>query len=274
MRNLVVVFTIHRRISMQLISASERIVIPLDKGNVGEALSLARLLSGKVGCFKVGLELIHAILASILCPVSPAEVRRNLDAVRELFDLLGTNLFWDGKFCDISNTVGGATVQVNRIGVKWLNVHASAGRAAIRAAVEKATNCKVLGVTVLTSLDSECVSIFGDEAPNKVLAFADMLLEEGAAGAISSPSEVPLLRAESRFDKLTLVTPNVRPKWAPINDQSKNRSMTPGEAIAAGVDYLVIGRPISQPPAEIGGPLEAVRLITEEIEQAIIRMAA
>lgn len=257
---------------MLSITARERIVIPLDKDDVGEALGLVQLLAGKVGCFKVGLELIHAVLASIICPFGPAEARYNLNIIRELFNLLGKNIFWDGKFADIPNTVAGAAKIVNRLGVKWLNVHASAGRQAIQSAVDSARNCEVLGVTVLTSLGKdECVSIFGDEPNIKVLEFACMLLDCGAKGIICSPQEAVFLRSYAGFNGLVLVTPGVRPAWAAVGDQK--RVMTPGEAITAGVDYLVVGRPITQPPPEIGGPVEAVALVAEEIEQALAAKA-
>lgn len=262
-------------------SGKERIIIPLDTDDVGKALGLVKTLSPHVGCFKVGLQLIHAVLASIICPVGPAEARRNLDVARELFNLLGRGMFWDGKFADIKNTVGGAVTEVNRIGVKWLNVHASAGMAAIREAVAKATDCGVLGVTVLTSLSdegNECASIFGKEASAKVLDFADMLLAAGACGIICSPQEVSLLRAQSRFKNLRLVTPGVRPKWyepsdQKPDDQGKDRVLTPFQAIMAGADDLVIGRPITRYPKEKGGPEEAARLVAVEIEEALIARA-
>lgn len=254
-------------------SAKERIIIPLDTSDVGKAADLVEALAPHVGCFKVGLELIYAILASVLCPAGSGEAHRNTDAARRLFGSLGpANLFWDGKLADIPNTVAGATAQINRIGVKCVNVHASCGRAAIRAAVEKATDCKVWGVTVLTSLsEAECISIFGNEPAAKVVEFADMLLEEHADGVISSPQEVKLLRAEPRFDALTLATPGVRPAWAAVGDQK--RVMTPGEAIEAGADHLVIGRPITQPPPEIGDPVKAAQLVAEEIESALPKAA-
>lgn len=257
---------------MQLIPAKERIVIPLDMDDVSKAAGTVQALSPHVGCFKVGLELIHAILASLICPLADT-AHRNLNTVRTLFNLLGKNVFWDGKFDDIPNTVGGAAALVNQIGVKWLNVHASAGLAAIKAAVDRAPDCQVLGVTVLTSLDeAQCVSIFGENPPTKVLDFADFLLQSGAHGIICSPQEVALIRGESSFNQLTIVTPGVRPTWAAVGDQK--RVMTPGEAIAAGADFLVIGRPISQPPPEIGGSLKAVQLIAAEIEQALTAKAA
>ena len=163
----------------------------------------------------------------------------------------------------------GASVAISRMGVRMFNVHASAGKEAILQAVANKRNSLVLGVTVLTSIDGdECVSIFGEEPRDKVIEFATMLVDAEADGVICSPQELEALKV---FDPgvLLRVTPGVRPKWAAIGDQK--RVMTPGEAIKAGADYLVIGRPITKPPPEIGGPVEAAKKIAEEIVQALER---
>jgi hypothetical protein len=127
----------------------------------------------------------------------------------------------------------------------------------------------VLGVTVLTSHGEEsCISTFGEKPGPKVVQFAKMLAEVGADGIVCSPQELELLAKYPELKKLKRVVPGVRPEWAPTQDQK--RPMTPGEAIKAGADFLVIGRPITQPPKEIGGPVEATQKIAEEIEKALL----
>ncbi len=246
----------------------DRIILPLDVSDVDQALSLAKALKGRVGMFKIGLEFIWSSLANLLL-MSSHDAEALLFKMRELARLIGgPNAFIDGKLCDIPNTVKGASIATSRLGVKFFNVHASSGRGAIKAAVAAKGNSQVLGVTVLTSIDEgECTSIFGLKPASVVLSFVRMLSEEGADGVICSPKEVGIIRDKSEFNNLVLITPGVRPEWAAVGDQK--RVMTPGEAIKAGANYLVIGRPITQPPTEIGTSVEAADRIAQEIEAAL-----
>ena len=242
----------------------DKIIFPLDVPNIQEAWKAVDLLGPYVGPFKAGLELIYSTIAQAIvgdeeCAFSALKLARNLA------HKIGPNLFLDVKLADIPNTVGKASLAISRLGVKYFNVHASAGIPAIKAAVENKGQSGVLVVTVLTSLNAEqCKSIFGDEPEHKVSDFAAMILEAGADGVICSPKELKLLRANANFDDLTIVTPGVRPEWAPADDQK--RVMTPGEAIKAGADYLVIGRPI----AKAKDPVEAAKRIADEIDKALI----
>ncbi|MEK9135034.1 MAG: orotidine-5'-phosphate decarboxylase [Patescibacteria group bacterium] len=246
----------------------DRIILPLDVDSVQKATNLVELLAPYVGPFKVGLEFINTMLASLILPKDREEAESNLWAIRRLFDLLSGKIFWDGKFDDIPNTVAGASIPVAKMGVRMFNVHASAGRESVVKAVANKGNALVLGVTVLTSIDSkECVFIFGQEPGTKVLRFALMLADVKADGIICSPHELSLIRTLPDLDSLLTITPGVRPEWAAVGDQK--RVMTPGEAIRAGADYLVIGRPITQPPSEIGGPVKAAKRIAAEIAEAL-----
>ncbi len=225
-----------------------RIIVALDGMTLGEALTLVQDLNGEVGMFKIGLELMTAH-GGYQCVL-------NLKA-------RNCGVFYDGKFCDIPATVGKATAAAAAMGVDMLNVHASCGIEAMRAAVANKGNSKVLAVTVLTSIDdAECRSIFGKGVPNAVHAFADEAQRAGVDGLVCSPQDLSSL-SHDRFKSLLKVTPGVRPAWAAAGDQK--RVMTPREAVEAGSDYLVIGRPITKPPKEIGSPLEAVRRIVAEI---------
>lgn len=249
-------------------SAKERIILPLDVPKIGEALRLHDALCGHVGKFKIGLEFIFSMLAGLLSPkVEGTVAYHNLTKARDLFHRVIPSLFLDGKFCDIPNTVKGASLAVSGMGVSMFNIHASAGREAIKAAVASKGESFVLGVTVLTSISQEeCQSIFGAFPDEIVHQFADMLLEEGADGIICSPKELEILE-EEEYDNLIKVIPGVRPKWASKGDQK--RVMTPYDAIMAGADYLVIGRPITSPPEEIGDSVQAAILVAKEIAEAL-----
>lgn len=247
--------------------AKDRIIVPLDVDSVEKAINLVEQLEPHVGQFKIGLELINSMLASVIIPEDAEEATVNLDDIRELFELLNGRIFWDGKFDDIPNTVAGASASVAKMKVKMFNIHASAGKEAIIKAIANKGNSLVLGVTVLTSLSAEeCVSIFGDQPSIKVVQFAKMLVDAKADGIICSPQELAIIGQHSELANLLKVTPGVRPVWATAGDQK--RIMTPYQAIIDGADMLVIGRPISQPPKEIGTPIDAANKIAEEIEQA------
>jgi orotidine-5'-phosphate decarboxylase len=231
----------------------DRIIVALDVDSLDKAKSIVGSLAQHVGYFKLGLELLTAVGA-------PQAV--------EAIHSLGGKIFFDGKFDDIPNTVAGASKVVAGMGVAIFNVHVSAGLKSIEAAVANKGSSLVLGVTVLTSIDeAECVSIFGDFPSATVLRFSNMLLKAGADGIICSPKELNLLGKQNDLDILMKVTPGVRPVWAPAGDQK--RIMTPAEAIKAGASALVIGRPITEPPAEIGTPVDAVKRIAQEIASVL-----
>ena len=231
----------------------DKIIVALDVASLEEARPFVETLSPYVSCFKVGLELLTSIGAP--------------EAVRFVHDL-GGEVFFDGKFNDIPNTVAGAAKAAASLGVKMFNVHASAGIEAMRAAVSNKGRSKVLAVTVLTSIDQTLGRrIFGDDPDRKVLQFAREALEAGVDGIICSPQELPLLAREKNLDRLLKITPGVRPDWAQAGDQK--RVLTPFEAVKAGAFALVIGRPITNPPREVGSPLDAVKKISSEIEKAL-----
>jgi orotidine-5'-phosphate decarboxylase len=246
--------------------AKDRIIVALDVSDVKKARELVQMLSPYVGLFKVGLGFIWSSIANLLL-FPESEAIDLLIKIRALArEIGGGKCFIDGKFADIPNTVKDASIAVSRLGVKMFNVHASAGLEVIAKAVANKGNAFVLGVTVLTSInEDECLSIFGDSPSYKVVEFANMLVDKKADGIICSPKELSVLSEEGI--KLLKITPGVRPEWAVAGDQK--RVMTPYEAIKAGADYLVIGRPITNPPEEIGGPVEAAKKIAEEIEKAL-----
>ncbi|MGV3720551.1 MAG: orotidine-5'-phosphate decarboxylase, partial [Actinomycetota bacterium] len=178
-------------------------------------------------------------------------------------------LFFDGKFSDMPNTVAGAVRATCALNPWLLNVHAMAGAAAMRAAANAAAEAStgsrslVIAVTVLTSLDREAIAAIGVPGPveEQVVRLALLAKESGMDGVVASPLEIEAIRAACGPDFL-IVTPGVRPAGGAVHDQA--RVATPGAAVRAGADYLVVGRAITgaaEPrtaAAEIGAEIEAV----------------
>lgn len=235
--------------------ASDRIIVALDVDTLDKVKRLMDLLVGSVSRFKVGLELMTAVGA-------PQVVR--------FVHSLGGSVFFDGKFDDIPEQVAGASQAASNQNVSMFTVHASAGIEAMQAAVANKGLSRVLAVTVLTSLGNRSSSrIFGASSATKVLEFARNAKNAKCDGVVCSPQELLLLGKHKELNGLDKVTPGIRPVWADKNDHM--RTMTPAEAMRDGATALVIGRPITAPPAHIGMPRDAVRRIIDEIEQALQR---
>jgi orotidine-5'-phosphate decarboxylase len=210
-----------------------RLIVALDVPGREAALEMVRRLHGRVGCFKVGLELF---------------VRGGPRLVEDIRGM-GEEVFLDLKFHDIPNTVAGAVRSACTLGVRMLTVHAAGGRkmmaAAKEAAAQSAAPPLLLAVSALTSLgDDECLEI-GVQVP--VAAWVDRLAQiacdAAIPGLVASPLELPSLRR--RFaGRFQLITPGIRPSLMAAHDQA--RSATPRDAIEAGADYIVVGRPILQ----------------------------
>jgi orotidine-5'-phosphate decarboxylase len=223
-----------------------KIIVALDVATKKEALNLVTELAPSIGFFKIGLQLYTA--------EGPELVRA--------IPVLGPKVFLDLKLHDIPNTVARAVEAAGNLGVRMLTVHLSGGGEMIRAAVEaRRDDMSILGVTVLTSSTDETLREIGisDTTNDHVLRLARVGVSAGIDGLVASPHEARALRTEFG-DKIKIVTPGVRPGWSEPGDQK--RFMTPREAIDAGADYLVIGRPIIAHP----NPREAVAKILGEIE--------
>lgn len=242
--------------------AKNRIICALDVPIADEALRYIEMLSPHVGMFKVGLELIYSLLFS---GEGPRFFRHAED--------LGAGLFLDTKLEDISNTVIGAASQINSHVVEMFNVHCKGGLVMMRGAAVVAHTAhppmQVLGVTILTSLGTDDLLQLGFKTGNAeelVRGLALLAKEAELDGVVASPREASVIREACGSDFL-IVTPGIRPTWAATGDQK--RITTPAEAIRGGADFLVIGRPILQPPATVGGPIEAAQLIAMEIQAAL-----
>lgn len=237
-------------------NARSKTLVALDTDTAEKALRLAGQVAGEVAGFKVGLELVNAA---------------GFGLFDDLKALAGPDvkLFYDCKFHDIPNTVKGASRAAARRGVWMFNVHASGGSAMLRAAVEgaeagatEASVAKplVIAVSVLTSLSPEALrDELGVTRPlsDQVVALARLAQDAGCDGLVASPQEIGAIRAACGPD-FVLVIPGVRPAGADAGDQK--RVMTPGEAVRAGADYIVVGRPITAAP----DPAQAARAINAE----------
>ncbi|MGE0886316.1 MAG: orotidine-5'-phosphate decarboxylase [Blastocatellales bacterium] len=233
------------------------IVVALDVDSARQALSLVDQLRGTVGMFKVGKQLFTA---------------EGPDVVRRIIGM-GERVFLDLKFHDIPNTVAKAGVEAARLGVSIFNLHAMGGSKMMRAAVEMLNEAiereaiprpMILGVTVLTSHTQESLNEVGIERKleDEVVALARLCVSSGIDGVVASPQEIVPIRKAVDNPGFAILTPGVRPAGAALGDQS--RVMTPAEAIRAGSNFLVIGRPITA----ADDPVLAAQKIVEEIEQA------
>lgn len=230
----------------------DRILVPLDTIDVAWASDLATRLEGHVGGIKLGKEFFTAN--------GPQGINKVISSTRRK-----QPLFLDLKFHDIPNTVAAAIRSASKVDPFMLNVHASGGRAMMKAAVaanaEAGANRPILlAVTVLTSLDDIDLADLGVNvsAEGQVVRLAALAQESGMDGVVCSGREINALRKACGPD-FTLVVPGVRPVWATANDQK--RILTPADALARGADYLVIGRPITG----ASDPVAAAQRIEEEL---------
>jgi len=221
------------------LAARDRLIVALEVSKGEEAIRLAASLSHSVSTFKVGHQLFTA--------EGPQLVRKLAGANRQVF--------LDLKFHDIPTIVAGAVRSAAALGVKMLTVHAAGGSRMLKAAMDAwqgANRPLVLAVTVLTSLKEEDLDEIGvsgraldhtERLADQTLRLAALAQASGCDGVIASPHEAAVLRRELGSSFL-IVTPGIRPAGAPMADQS--RAATPAEAIAAGADYLVVGRPVTE----------------------------
>ncbi len=225
-----------------------RLIAALDTVDPARARAWAEAVAPYVGLLKLGLEFFLAN--------GPAGVRA----------MAGTPIFLDLKLHDIPNTVAGAVRAILPLRPRMLTIHASGGPAMVQAACQAAAAAgtnrpMILAVTVLTSLDQAALSATGVPATpaDQVLRLGRLAVEAGADGLVCSPLEVALLR-QALGASVRLVVPGIRPAGSAAGDQA--RTMTPAEAVAAGADWIVVGRPITGAP----DPAAAAARIAVEIQ--------
>lgn len=229
------------------------IVFPLDVPDLKEALSWVERLNGLVGVYKIGLELFTACGPKII------------EEVRKISD---KKIFLDLKLYDIPNTLTRTVKVISELGVDWVTVHTLSGRIALKSAVKSSfNNLKIIGVTVLTSLDRADLMELGfnselvRDTKELVFKLAQIAYKTGCDGIVCSAKEVNKIK--EFFPELLTIVPGIR--WEESEDDQL-RIATPYEAVLAGADYLVIGRPIK----ESSSPEKVCKKIAEEIEKAWI----
>lgn len=224
----------------------DKIIVALDVATKEKALALVEQLRDQISFFKIGLQLYTA--------EGPEIVRAVLST--------GAKVFLDLKVHDIPNTVARAVEAASNLGVHMLTLHLSGGSEMARAATAaRANHLLILGVTVLTSATEQTLREIGISArvDDQVLRLAKLGVEAKIDGIVASPHEIKKLRAKFG-DKIKIVVPGIRPSGSESADQK--RIMTPRDAIQAGADYLVIGRPIIAHPQ----PNEVVAKILRELK--------
>ena len=238
----------------------DRLIVALDVSTAAKARQVVKSIGEAATTYKVGKQLFTAEGPQI---------------VRDLV-FSGRKVFLDLKFHDIPSTVAAAVRAASELGVSMLTVHASGGggmlRAAAQAAAQSPARPMVLAVTVLTSLsDADMIELgIADKVINHVARLAELARDAGCGGVVASPLEAHELRRQLGND-FTIVTPGIRPGGAARKTRSDDqaRVLTPKEAISAGANYLVVGRPI----LEAADPSRAAKEIVREIEEAELAVA-
>ncbi|MHC1745903.1 MAG: orotidine-5'-phosphate decarboxylase [Negativicutes bacterium] len=234
--------------------ANKRLIVALDMPDMEAVKKMVTQLGDAVQYYKVGMELFYGC---------------GSEAVHFLRDM-GKQVFCDLKLQDIPNTVAHGAKMLTHLGVTMLTVHATGGRAMMRAAADEVAKTaaelgiprpKMLAITVLTSMNEEEWSglRYSLSIPEQVLNLAKLAQASGMDGVVASPQEAAMIRAACGEDFL-IVTPGIRPKDAALNDQS--RTAAPGQALRDGASYLVVGRPITK----AADPLLAAQKIIAEME--------
>ena len=206
-----------------------RLFVALDLPSVAEAEAMVETLGDSIDSYKIGLQLL---------PIGGVEFGQRLKA-------RGKNIFYDFKLHDIGATVEKATRSIASLDADLLTVHARPDVMRAAVAGKGSSSLKILGVTVLTSLDRQALRDIGynDNAENLVMRRVDQALKAGIDGVVSSPLEAAAIRANVP-ESFLVVTPGVRPAGADAGDQK--RVATPASALSGGASHLVIGRPITQ----------------------------
>lgn len=241
------------------LNVKDRLIVALDVSSIEEAKEIVKDLREHVGMFKMGLELFASAGLSLF----------------EMMREEGINVFFDGKFHDIPNTVAQASCNITRQGVAMFNVHATGGSAMLKAAAdacrETASENKdnkrpiLIAVTVLTSIGSDVLKEelqVGEDVMAYVTRLALLSKNNGLDGVVASAKEAAAIR-QACGEEFLIVTPGIRPLWASTDDQK--RIVTPSQAIKDGADFLVIGRPITAAKDRKA----AAQKIIEEIETAV-----
>ena len=234
------------------LSPKDRLIFALDVPDKSEAQRLVKLLRDSVGCFKVGLELF---------------VREGPDILKLIKDHSSAEIFLDLKLHDIPATVRGALRSAEKLGVKYITIHSTEGEAILEASKEvKGSGLEVLAVTILTSMGETQLHDLGSnlKVGDVVLDRAVRAQKSGCTGIICSGEEILSVK-QKLGDAFKVVVPGIRPEWSQITSDDQKRIATPGKAIQAGADLIVVGRPIR----DAVDPEKTARKIVAEIEKSV-----
>jgi orotidine-5'-phosphate decarboxylase len=234
----------------------DKLIVAIDMSDSREVEKLCRELDNSVGILKIGLELIYS---------------QGLDILKMVRDS-GYQIFLDAKLHDIPEQVSRSCAAVAKLGVRMVTLHTLGGYNMLHKSVEKVKEASaglgiesplLLGVTILTSLDDSDLEEMGfrSRVQDTVLRLADLAVRAGLDGIVCSAQEASLIKAKYG-DRLIVVTPGIRPAGQEPGDQK--RVVTPAEAMKVGIDYIVVGRPIT----EAQDRLAAARAILEEMRGA------
>ncbi len=236
----------------------DRLILALDVDDFNEAKKLVRELKDYTGFFKVGLQLYTSV---------------GSDVIKMIHDE-GGKVFFDGKFHDIPNTVARASANLVKNGISFFDIHIKGGSKMLTTTVKLACETAkkynmeepvILGVTLLSSFGQKTLTEelnVNMNIDDYVASLAKMAYESGLNGVVASASEAVVIRKECPEDFI-IVCPAIRPTWSVVNDQV--RVVTPTDAMLSGVDYMVVGRPVTNADDKTG----AIQLIIDEIEEAL-----
>ncbi len=240
------------------ISAKDKLILSLDVIDVDKLTRIIRDLKDYVSIFKIGMCLYTSVGPRII----------------DIIQGEGGTVYFDGKFNDIPNTVARASEALIDKGVNFFSIHTTGGSKMIKTCVEASKKRaqelsmpepRILGVTILTSLGQKTVNEeigIPGHVCDYTLRLTRLAKDSGLSGVVISGCEAKEVRKRVN-NNFIILTPAIRPTWAQINDQL--RVLTPREAIEAGSDYLVVGRPITMAKDHIS----AIKLVVDEIEEAI-----
>lgn len=244
--------TLTYRIGYRMKRPKDYIIFPLDVPEYDQAINFVTRLKDHVGLFKIGLELF---------------ISQGPDILKAIRETAGSKIFLDLKLHDIPATVNRAFLAASVYGPEFVTIHCDEGEGVFKNVAENNPgNTRILGITVLTSLNSTnltrlgCTEKYIDDISALVLLRAQMAKEAGCHGVVCSGHEVSMIKRELG-DEMIAVTPGIRPSWSLVSSDDQKRIVTPRDAVQKGADYIVVGRPIR----DADDPVDAAKMVAEEI---------
>ena len=227
--------------------SQKKIIVALDSDNLKSTLSLVKILKNDAYAFKIGYEFFFNF---------------GIDGYKYI-QKENVKIFLDLKLHDIPNTVKGGINAISKLNPHFTTIHISGGDQMQKSAVSVKKNIKIIGISILTSLDSSQTKKYNynDNIEKIVADYTNYALNNNLDGVVCSPKEIKIVK-KIASDKLIIITPGIRPSISLATQDDQKRFMSPKEAIACGADYLVIGRPITQSSE----PLKTVQTINSTLE--------